>query len=171
LLKAKKAMEADSAIRDDTMGSAETDHSSAATASRWPRVMGTCICTYFLASALTLPFVNQIWLGEWPALAMFQLPKSFLKSMIHPLLTAMVNWLGVSHGSRSSQWEAIHGWSLVAAVIVPALLVVLILSKSRAPLRRRLIGAILICAALDAVVTLWFDSVSHLKLFNAIYFR
>ncbi|MEQ8785248.1 MAG: hypothetical protein RIC55_03080 [Pirellulaceae bacterium] len=150
-------------------GSAGIVPGGAAALQRWPVVLCACTCSYFLVSALTLPFVNEIWFGEAPPLAIVQLPKSFFKSLVHHVLLSMINWLGLSRGSPSPDYIATHGWAMIATVSVPALLVIMVLSLMQSSPRRRLIGAILICAALDAVVTLWFDSASSLKLFNAIY--
>jgi hypothetical protein len=129
----------------------------------------TCICSYFLVSALTLPFVNRLWFGEFPPLAIVQLPKSFFKSIVHQVLMSLVDSFGLSRGSASPDFNAIHGWAMIATVSVPALFVIMVFSLMRSLPRRRLIGAILICATLDAMVTLWFDGVSHLKLYNAFY--
>jgi hypothetical protein len=153
----------------DPAGSADIVPGGTATPQRWPVVLCTCICSYFLVSALTLPFVNKLWFGEIPPLAIVQLPKSFFKSIVHQVLMSMVNSFGLSRGSFSPDYIATHGWAMIATVSVPALFVIMVFSLMRSLPRRRLIGAILICAALDAVVTLWFDSVSNLKLYNAVY--
>ncbi|MDC0308457.1 hypothetical protein OAL44_04895 [Planctomycetaceae bacterium] len=56
-------------------------------------------------------------------------------------------------------------------VTLPALFIIALLwAVPRLPQQRTLIVALLVCAGIDAVVTLWFDSVSHLKLYNAMYF-
>ena len=142
-----------------------------AVAHRWPKILATCGAGYYLLSALTLPFVNQIWLGEFPPLALFQLPKSFLKSIVHTPLMSAIESLGYSHGSFSPDHGATHGWAMAIMVTLPALLIVgLLLLPRRLPQRRTLIVAVLLCAVIDGVVTIWFDTISQLKLYNAIYF-
>lgn len=141
------------------------------TAFRWPRFFVTFAATYYLLSALTLPFVNKIWLDELPVLAIIQLPKSFLKSVVHPPLISAMGFLDLSYGSASPDYGATHGWAMAIMVTLPAFLIVgLLLMPKLLPQRRTLIVAVLVCASIDAVVTLWFDTVSHLKLYNASYF-
>jgi hypothetical protein len=140
-------------------------------ARRWPKILVNIAACYYLLSALTLPFVNKFWLGEIPVLALIQLPKSFLKSAIHTPMMSAMHSLGYSHGSFSPDYGATHGWAMAIMVTLPALFIVAVLWKLRKlPQRRTLIVAVLVCASIDAVVTLWFDSVSHLKLFNAMFF-
>ncbi len=74
----------------DSTGRANASAHENSAAKFWPRRFVTCAATYYLLSALTLPIVNRIWLGEIPLLALIQLPKSFLKSAIHtPMMSAM----------------------------------------------------------------------------------
>ena len=150
--------------------SAETVADHTAVPQRWPRILCMCICTYYAMSALTLPFVNRLWFGEISPLAIFQFPKSFLKSIIQKILLSMFHFFGLSRGSASPDYAATHGWAMIATVTLPALFVIAVCSLMRSPAHRRLLAAILICAALDAVVTLWFDSASNLKLYDAIFF-
>ena len=160
-------MGADPANPYEPPGSAEKV--ADATPRRWPVVLCACICTYYLVSAVTLPLVNKLWLGELPLLAIVQLPKSVVKSVVHQVLMSMVHSFGLSRGSFSPDYMATHGWAMIAMVTVPALFVIVVFSLMRSLPRCRLIGALVTCAALDAIVTLWFDSVSNLKLYNAIY--
>ena len=136
---------------------------------RWPARLCIGICSYFLLSALTLPFANRIWLGEAPPLAIIQLPKSFLKSLVHALLMAMLNWFGLSRGSFSPDYVATHGWAMLVTVTLPALLIILLFVRIRPLRQRRFIIAIVVCAAIDAVVTVGIDNASNFKLFNATY--
>lgn len=155
----------------DSTGRANAPEIRTSAAHRWPRMLVTFAATYYLLSALTLPFVNKIWLGEIPLLALFQLPKSVLKSVVHPPLLSAMGFLGLSYGSASPDYGATHGWAMAIMVTLPALLIVGLLLMPRQLLQRRiLVVVILVCAGIDAVVTLWFDSVSHFKLYNASYF-
>ena len=137
---------------------------------RWPSVIALFACIYYAGSALTLPFVNTIWLGEVPPLAVMQLPKSFLKSVVHEILMSVVNVLGMSQGSFSPDYGATHNWAMGVMTAVPALLLSSMFMLLRhVSHRRRLIAMILICATIDAIVTFWFDNAFDLKLFNARY--
>jgi len=151
----------------------EADGSAGHTRSwrRWPVIVGAGMCIYYAISALTLPFADDVWFGEVPPLAIIQLPKSFLKSVVHDVLMSCVSALGLSRGSFSPDFIATHGWAMGIMTTAPALLLVAVfLFMPRVLHRRKLIAAILICASIDTIVTLWFDSVSNFKLYNASYF-
>jgi len=151
-------------------GSAETIADRTATWRQWPVIACVGVSVYYVVSALTLPFVNKLWCGELAPLAICQLPKSFLKSVIHQVLMTMVNSFGLSRGSFSPDYSATHGWAMGIMAAVPALsLIITLLLICSLPPRPRLIAALRICASIDAVVTLWFDNVSNLKLYNAVY--
>ena len=138
---------------------------------RWPWILGLCACSYYAASALTLPFVNAIWFGELPPLALIQLPKSFLKSAVHEILMSLLNYFGMSRGSFSPDYIATHDWAMGVMTAAPALLLVaFFLILRRVSYRQKLIAMVLICASIDGIVTFWFDSAFNLKLFNASYF-
>ncbi|HBE69082.1 MAG TPA: hypothetical protein DDW52_13110 [Planctomycetaceae bacterium] len=138
---------------------------------RWPTVLGAVACLYYGASALSLPFANAIWLGEIPLLATVQVPKSFLKSVVHDGLLCVVHALGLSSGSASPDYSATHGWAMLVMVAAPALLIVFVLGFwSHGQVRTRLVAAVLLLATLDALVTFWFDSSYSLELYNASYF-
>jgi len=88
---------------------------SANASPRWPVVIVACAAIYYLLSALTLPFVNRIWFGEMPPLAIIQLPKSFLKSVVHDvLMSAAHNAMRVRQVAvRRSLDRGIYSRSLV----------------------------------------------------------
>ena len=138
---------------------------------RWPAIVGFCACSYYAISALTLPFADAIRLGELPPLALIQLPKSFVKSLVHGILMSVVNALGISRGSFSPDYIATHDWAMGVMTAAPALLLVAVFMLVRRVLhRRKLIAMVLICASIDAIVTFWFDNAFNLKLFNASVF-
>ena len=133
--------------------------------------MATCACVYYGISAMTLPFTNAVWCGEVPLLAILQIPKSFIKFVIQDFLLHAVNVLDLSQGSASPDYIATHGWAMVIMAAAPALLLVAVFAFLRHDrMRNRLIAVVLIFASIDAIVTIWFDSSSSLKLFNASYF-
>lgn len=138
---------------------------------RWPSIVAFCACSYYAASALTFPFLNAWWVGEVPPLAVFQIPKSFLKSAVHEILMWAVSALGMSRGSFSPDYAATHDWAIGVMTAAPALLLVAVfMLLRRVPQRRKLVAMILICAAIDAIVTFWVDNAFDPKLFNAMYF-
>ncbi len=138
---------------------------------RWPVVVVACMCSYYALSALTLPWADAIWFGEFPPLAIIQLPKSFLKSMVQDVLMFLTSALGRSRGSFSLDYISSHGWAMGIMAIAPALLLAAVIRLARPiPYRRKLIALVLVFASMDGVVTIWFDSVSNFKIFNASYF-
>jgi hypothetical protein len=154
--------------------SSDATHATVASggaAPRWPVMLVACAAIYYLLSALTLPIVNKLWFGELPLFGIVQLPKSFLKSIVHDALMFVMNGVGLSRGSFSPDYIATHGLAMVVMTTAPALLLIVVLKLfRRLPHRGRLIAVVFVCATIDAVVTLWFDAVSSLKLYNASYF-
>jgi len=157
----------------DEAGVSEVESASRDVApKRWPRIVCRCVCAYYLLSALTLPFVNKVWFGEAPVLALIQVPKSFIKSVVqHECLLPLIHWAGWSRGSASPDYAMTQGWAMGIMVSVPAICFLILLLLVRPfPHHRRLIVAVIMCAILDGIVTIWFDSTSSLKLYNAVYF-
>jgi hypothetical protein len=133
----------------------------------WLLVFTVLVCAYYVISALTLPAANKIWLGEIPLLALVQIPKAFLKTMVHKALMHAMHGLGISYGSFSPDFGATHGWAMLIMLTLPALLFATVLMRARGlEHRNRWVGLVLLLAAIDGMVTIWFDSVSRLKLFN-----
>ncbi len=138
---------------------------------RWPAIVAVCASSYYAISALTLPFANDIWFGELAPFAVIQLPKSFLKSIVHDVLMSVVGALGISQGSFSPDYIATHGWALGIMAAAPALLLVaLLMVVRRVSHRRKLLAMVVTLASIDAMVTFWFDNASNLKLYHASYF-
>lgn len=143
----------------------------AAESRRWPMVAATLTCAYFIASALTLPFADDVWVGEAPILALFQAPKSFLKSVVQAGLVALVSAVGLSRGSHSPDYIATHFLAMGVMTTAPALAAVTIMTSLKRMRRRRsLVAAVLLSASLDAIVTFWFEHNFRLSLYNALYF-
>jgi len=138
---------------------------------RWPVIVAMLTCGYFLASALTLPFADDVWFGEVPLLAFIQMPKGFVKSIVQSALMSLVSASGLSSGSHSPDYIATHFWAMGVMTTVPALtLAGSLLRLQRVPRRRWLVGAVLLSASLDAIVTFWFEQSSRLSLYNSAYF-
>jgi hypothetical protein len=138
---------------------------------RWPVVVAFVTCAYYVTSALTLPFADDVWIGEASILAIVQIPKSFLKSVVHEGLMALVSAVGWSRGSHSPDYIATHYWAMAAMTSVPGLAVIaLLILLNRVPRRRLLIAAVSLSASLDAIVTFWFEHNSRLSLYNTVFF-
>ena len=145
----------------------EQAHSSPNTRPRrWPLAIAALFILYTTASILTLPLADDLWLGELPLLAVVQIPKMFLASLIQKGMIALLPFLGLATGSISPDRILTHPWALGAALAAPALAVVCLLLWPRRTLHwRGTLAAILVLTALDAATTFWFDSSSSLSLF------
>ena len=166
-----RLMQTNPTTSDQSGDACRESSGGAAHRKRWPKRLCLGLCAYYLLSALTLPFVNQWWLGEMAPLALFQSPKGFLKSVIHQGLMSFVTWAGWSRGSHSPDYGATHGWAMGLMASLPLItLIVILLTVRPLPGRSRLIAAAAGCALLDGLITFWFDSASNLKLYNAVFF-
>lgn len=128
------------------------------------------VIAYYALSFTTLPWADDVWLGEMPLLAIPQLPKMHLKSILQDGLIALLPLFGLDAGSPSPNSIRTHPWAMGLMVAGPPLLVagLLVLTGRGARGGRRrgaLIGALLAVALVDGLVTFWFDSTSRLTLF------
>lgn len=138
---------------------------------RWLNWFVCGACLYYFLSAVTLPFASKAWVGEVPILGILQLPKSFLKFVLHDVLLLAVHQFGWSKGSASPDYGMIHPWAMVLMLAVPALLLSgTILYCRSGKTRAFLLISVLAFAFLDALVTLWFETSSSLKLYNASFY-
>ncbi|MCO6457836.1 MAG: hypothetical protein J5I93_21225 [Pirellulaceae bacterium] len=146
-------------------------HSPAGARQLWRRVLAVAIgvvIAYYAFSSATLPWADDVWLGEVPLLAFPQLPKMHLKSVLQDGLIALLPLFGLDAGSPSPNSIRTHPWAMVLTAAGPPLLVIglLLLPRSgRVGRRRALIAAVLAVATIDGLVTFWFDSTSRLSLF------
>ena len=134
------------------------------------RITTAFVC-YWILSAVTLPMVRHAWLGSIPVLAPLQLPKVFLKSLAHESFSHAVNTFGWSTGSASPDYAMIHPWAMVLMLTFPAFgLICATVYRRTGRTRNIALVAIITSASLDALVTLRFDALSSLKIFNASFF-
>ena len=137
---------------------------------RWLKRFAGGACVYYILSAVTLPFANKAWIGEIPVFVPLQLPKTFIKSVIHDVFLRCVRQFGWSNGSASPDYRMIHPWAMTCMLTLPALLLIgTLLYFASARLRTVAVIAILACASVDAIVTLGFDAWSGLKIYNASF--
>ena len=125
------------------------------------------LTVYAIVSALTLPFVGSLWLGELPLLALIQLPKLWPADWIrtHVVMQAM-KALGYSSGSFSPDYIAARPYAL-ALVYAAAIAVVLIVRgcATRGQIPTRFMFAALLALAVDFGCTLAFASARNLTLY------
>jgi len=115
------------------------------------------LVSYFVTSAVSLPFLSALWLGEVPILVAPQIPKIAIASWLRRgVVMPLIRYLGLSSGSFSPDYETARPYALALAYILPVLAV---LATARAHTRKdgryRFWSCLLLCAAvLDYVLTL-----------------
>jgi hypothetical protein len=118
-----------------------------------------CFVGYFVASALTLPFLNALWLGELPLLAVVQLPKIGLAGWLRTqVVMVVIRALGLSRGSFSPDYIMARPYALVIAYLIPLgiiLGVVWVRTRMEKPYRWW-VWVLLIMAGVDFGLTLYF---------------
>ncbi len=78
------------------------------------------LIVYFIASVLTLPFLDTLWLGEVPLLALVQLPKTALASWLRTdVVMEAMRTLGVSQGSFSPDYIVARSYALTITYVIP----------------------------------------------------
>jgi hypothetical protein len=111
---------------------------------------------YCLASIATLPFVNAIWIGELPVLALIQVPKTLVAHWLRKeVVMEAIKVLGLSKGSFSPDYIMARPYGLGLAYSIPMILVALSLLIPACSTRRHWWWAGLFLALLmvDGVVT------------------
>jgi hypothetical protein len=78
------------------------------------------LSAYGVASALTLPFLDRLWLGEIPLLALVQVPKvEFAQWLCRNVVMAAIQHLGLSRGSFSPDYILARPYALAIAYLIP----------------------------------------------------
>jgi hypothetical protein len=117
------------------------------------------LTAYLVLSIVTLPFLDALWFGEVPLLALIQVPKTALAAwlrtdMVMPAIAAM----GWSRGSFSPDYLMARPYALAIAYVLALGVVFLVLcvcgQLSRSP--RRWVWLTLAAAFVDFAFTLWF---------------
>jgi hypothetical protein len=121
-----------------------------------PRLLKLGIA-YFVISAVTLPFLDWLWFGEFPVLALIQAPKVALAHWCQSELVMKGMLIaGLSRGSMSPDLIASRPWGLLLAYVfalVPVFLIVWLRTRMAQPYDRA--GLMLaVAAAVDFVATL-----------------
>ncbi len=123
---------------------------------------------YFVVSMGTLPFVNAIWWGELPALAIPQIPKLFVASWLGTdIVMPAIAVLGYSRGSFSPDFVLARPYALALAYLflVVGLLTAVWLRSPSARKYRRWTCLLIAAAAADYFLTLKFATQPALTLY------
>ena len=71
---------------------------------------------YFVGSMLTLPFINALWIGRMPVIALVQVPKIGLANWIlRNVAVPTIKMLGLSKDAPSPDYILTKPYALVAA--------------------------------------------------------
>jgi hypothetical protein len=134
----------------------------------WYHLAVRIFIVYSLLSSLTLPFVDSIWLGKVPLLALIQLPKtSFAQWLITHAAMPIIRWLGLSRGSFSPDHILARPYALAAAYLIPIAFFVLLMAF-RTRLRHRLwlwTLLLILVAFIDFCFTLKFARTAGLTIY------
>lgn len=117
------------------------------------------LIVYCLLCTLTIPFINAIWLGEIPVLALIQLPKiEYADWLRSGHVMQAIRLLGLSSGSASPDRILARPYALAIAYLYPLAILIAVLwmrTRMKQPYRR-LTVLLLIAAAIDFAATLMF---------------
>ena len=116
------------------------------------------MAAYFVVSIVTLPFLDSIWIGELPLLALVQVPKVFVAGWIRTdVMMPVIRMLGLSRGSFSPDYIMARPYALALAygLVFGLVLGMLRMSKRFTPAARRWAYVALAAAAIDFALTLW----------------
>ena len=114
---------------------------------------------YCVASSMTLPFLDAIWFGEIPPLAIIHSPKTEFGNWIRSsLVMPAIKWLGYSRGSFSPDYILARPYALALAYFAPLVLLCggLWWRTGLVPPYRRWFCVLLILAVLDFCLMLIF---------------
>jgi hypothetical protein len=115
------------------------------------------LLVYCVLSILTLPFIDSLWLGEIPVIALVQVPKTFFAGWLRTdVVMPLIRTLGLSRGSFSPDYSLARPYALAIAYLLPlAIVFAFVRLRGEAARRYRLWSlALLLAAAIDFCLTL-----------------
>jgi hypothetical protein len=120
-----------------------------------------CFVAHCVVSVLTLPFIDELWLGEVPVLVVVQTAKTALAGWLRTeVVMRAIAALGLSRGSYSPDYAAAGPWALAIVYLAPlAVLLGLLWVRTRPAQPVRFWACLLlVAAAVDFCFTLRFAS-------------
>lgn len=134
----------------------------------WTFTMVKGLILYFVISMATLPFINALWLGDLPVLAVPQLPKLWIADWLRRgVVMPAIRALGLSSGSFSPDYGMARPYALALAYFIPVVGLLAVAWVRRRVLQpHRLWSCLLLCVAvLDYLLTLWLTHTPALSLY------
>lgn len=128
---------------------------------QWSTLTLQVITGYFVASILTLPVLDSLWLGEIPLLALIHIPKTAIAHWLRTdVVMPIVSAAGWSRGSFSPDYIMARPYALAIAYVMLLGFVFVALGVGRRVMRSpgvpwRWVGITLIAAAVDFAAMLW----------------
>lgn len=123
---------------------------------------------YLLVSVVSLPFVGEVWLGELPLFAVWQLPKLAVANWLRvDVVMAFIRWAGWSSGSFSPDYILARPYALALLYVIP-LLTIGSWWRSREVLwreHRSMMTAFAAMSAVDFAFTLAFGATRSLTIY------
>jgi len=121
-----------------------------------------------LFSSATVPFVDTVWLGDLPFMAIFQLPKlGCARWMIAEVVMPGMKYFGVSSGMYSPDYISARPYALALVYLLPLAGVILLVRIRRgfiAPYRAWVWGLVL-AAVVDFFLTMYFRAQPGLTIY------
>jgi hypothetical protein len=124
------------------------------------------LTVYYVFSSITLPWADDLWWGEIPVLALFQIPKSTLFDRTSNWMVKMAFELGIDRGSHSPTSIAVWPWAITITIMLPSVPMISAVAICRRwkPCQKW-IWLLIAVATIDAMTTIWFERTSRLSLF------
>lgn len=123
---------------------------------------------YSVLSMATIPFIDSIWLGEIPLLAIIQCPKTMPANLIRSYYASdLAKIIGTSKGSFSPDYLAVRPYALLAVYLLPLSALIggyVLLIKNKKGTGKYLIALILL-SVLDYFCTLHFAHTPGLTIY------
>jgi hypothetical protein len=126
------------------------------------------LAAYFVISICTLPFLNKLWAGDVPLLALIQVPKVLFAGWVRTdVVMRAMRGLGLSRGSFSPDHVVARPYALAIAylVVLGIVFAPLWARRRRTPIRRRWAWIVVGAAAVDFAFTLWFAGRSGITVY------
>ena len=135
---------------------------------RFFKTVCICLTTYFVISIVTIPSINSIWIGDIPALAVIQAPKTIpANSMRYYYAAGLAKKLNTSKGSFSPDYEFARPFALIIVYTFPLLILMsyyaLIVKDKKGAWKYVLV--LLFFSVIDYFYTLYFSHTPSLTIY------
>jgi hypothetical protein len=121
---------------------------------------------YGIISCLTFPFIDRVWLGEIPLLALIQLPKIAVAGWLRShVIIKLLPFLGFSQVGYSEDFFVARPYALAVVYLIPMLVIGTIVLRRRDEKLRRAAIWFFVAGVVDYAFTLWFAKARYLTVY------